>query len=272
MNTTLRNVLFVLLLLGIMIAGLVWYFVAKPHPSLPTVGTSTPSTANTSNSDFLPANPMRIIEHGAYYDADIQYPKSTPLLQTVSTSANDAAVQAMKGFEQNTLASFKENGNFANLTPKDAQTQGLDQGRKYELTIGYQMYHGTNAVSYVFTIYEDTLGAHPNTYYRAFTFDLKTGQNLALSDLFTPSSNYLDTVSSLSRAALVKLQGSSADPANFINPGTTANADNFQNFAIAGGSLVIFFPPYQVAPYSSGPQVIQISLGDLSNILKASYK
>jgi hypothetical protein len=108
-------------------------------------------------------------------------------------------------------------------------------------------------------------------YFQAFTFDNKTGQKLQLNDLFMPNSDYLETLSSIAQAELEQQLGQNADP-TLINPGTTADESNFQNFATDGEYLDIFFAPYQVAPYAYGSQVVRIPLTSLTNILKTQYQ
>jgi hypothetical protein len=269
MSPLLRISLVATLLLMIVLGGATWYWLGQSPSTTTSIGTSTPN--GTPVPLDLSPHEVHVLEHGTYYDAHTHYPSSTPLLQTAGAAANAAAVETMKVFSQNLLESFKGSNNLASMTPQQITAQGLDHGQKYSLSDDYDAYAGANTVSYVFSITEDTLGAHPNTYFRTFTFNLKTGQSLALSDLFQPTANYVDAVSTLTRAALIKQQGSAVNPADFINPGTTANADNFQNFAIDGSNLVIFFPPYQVASYAAGPQIVRIPLSQLSALLQSSY-
>lgn len=232
-------------------------------PNHPTA-TTTPTTEKA-----------HIVENGKYYDIQAYYPSATPL---PGTKASDAVV-TMKGFIQNTIDGFKENGNFAKLTPEDIKIQGLGPDRKYSLEIEYDMYKGARTISYVYTLSSDTLGAHPNTYYRTFTFDTITGESLALDDLFTTGAPYLERVSKQVRADLPHLissidqGGTPAEPdTETINAGTQPQEDSFQNFAIEGGMLRIIFPPYQVGPYSIGTVVDPIPLSTFKSILKAEYK
>lgn len=266
-----KNILFAVFLLLIMFGLLAWYLLAKPGPKLPTAATSTPAVVTNQTKPDFSAPPLHIIEHGQYYDSDLQYPSATPLAKPATPAADAAAVQSMKSLAQTTLATFKKNGQFDTLTPADAQIQGLDQGRKYALSDNYTPYAGSQTISYVFNIYEDTLGAHPNTYFHTFTFDLKTGQSLMLSDLFVPGSNYLTELSTLSRAALAKQEGADVDQMSLIS-GTAPTSDNFQNFAIDGTDLVLTFPPYQVAAYSLGTQTVRIPLAQIKSLLKPEYQ
>jgi hypothetical protein len=271
MTVRTKNLLFVAFLLIVMAVLLAWYLIERPSPKLPTAATSTPATSQIQPKPDFSAAPLHIIEHGQYYDADLQYPSATPFSNSSNTSANTDAVQAMKNFTQTTLATFKKDGQFDTLTPADAQIQGLDQNTKYALSDSYIPYSGSHTISYVFNIYEDTLGAHPNTYFHTFTFDTQSGKSLSLADMFVSGSDYLNRLSTLSRAVLTKQQGSDTD-ASMITGGTTSTAENFQNFVIDGNYFVIIFPPYQVGAYSLGTQTVRIPLTDLKSELKPEYQ
>lgn len=247
------------------LCGIVLYASMKPSPA------KAPSVVDTSG---LPAGSY--VEHADYYDIATNYATSTPLT-SVSAAADAAAVASIKSFISDTITQFKTDGNFANLTPADVQTMGLGEGRKETLEIKYLISTSPRTVSYIFTTYEDTLGAHPNTTFKTFTFDTTSGKELALADLFTAGSDYLGTLSTISRAQLPAVIGDAATSdstfaTNFIDPGTTPDAKNFENFFLDNQTLVVLFPPYSVAPYSSGPQTLYIPIADLTNVLKAEYQ
>jgi hypothetical protein len=189
---------------------------------------------------------------------------------SASASADATAVNAMEAWVNITAAQFKDENQLENLSAEDIQTQGLGPDKKYVQSMGYDTYRSAHTLSYLFNIYEDTLGAHPNGYYHSFIFDSATGAQLQLSDLFTPGSKYLDALSTATRASLYASLGDNAIP-EFVDPGTTADASNFQFFAVDGSDLVIFFPPYAVGPYSIGPQTVRIPLLQLTKILKPAY-
>jgi hypothetical protein len=237
-------------------------YVAYYHP-----GTPAPSTT-------LALPPGSYTEHAAYYDIAANYPTTTPL----SSSADAAAVAQIQSAISGIISQFKTQGNFANLSPNDISMMGFDQGKKESLQIEYLIGSGPHTVSYIFTTYTDTLGAHPNTDFATFTFDTdpstssgQAGQALALSDIFASGSDYLGTLSTLARQALPAIIGQGSDP-SFINPGTTPDASNFKNFFFDNSDFVILFPPYQVAPYSSGPQTLRIPVTQLDSILNPAYQ
>lgn len=267
MNNKHTAVIAVGALLVIFVIIAIWYMATHQAPPVfvPQTATTTPSTTSLG--------PQHITENGRYYTIDTQYPGSTALKTTAGAQADAAAVATMKAFLEKEIARFKDNGNFANLTQKDIELQGLDQGRQYALQVEYKTYQSPHTVSYVYTLYEDTLGAHPNAYYRTFTFDTGTGAQIELDDLFTTSA-YLQTLSVTARTDLTTIIRTltKSDPdVEYISRGTTPDADNFQSWYVDGSNLVLVFPPYQVGPYAIGTILDPIPLSKLSSILKAIY-
>jgi hypothetical protein len=270
MSTTLRNVLFVIIgLLVIIILILSWFFLKpilfKPSQtatSTPLAATSTPVTTSG------PAPAAHITAGNQYYTADMQYPSSTPLATSAGTQADANAVQIIKTATQLAITTFVQDADLTN--PPQGERDSM-QGQKYSLSSTYKLYTGPGTISYVYTINEDTLGAHPNSSYATFTFDSQTGQQVPLYDLFNSGADYLDILSTTARTILTAQLGSAADP-SFIDPGTTADNTNFQDFALDGTNLDFFFAPYEVAPYSSGEQIVKIPLNQLSSVLKPHYQ
>lgn len=234
----------------------------RPH-------TPTPSDASAGDTAAVP--PQTVEEHAQYFDITAQYPQTTPLKAAVGVSADDKAVGAMKSFVLDTIGQFKKDGRFDSLTPKDIEMMGFDQGRKLSLNITYLSAASPRTVSYMFTISEDTGGAHGNQFFDTFTFDMKTGLPLVLGDLFVPNTDYLGLISTKTAEALTKILAPYAD-ARMIADGTKPTEDNFGNFFLDGSNLTFLFPPYQVAPYAAGPQTVAIPLETFAGMLKAEYR
>ena len=257
-----RNTYVGVALILLIIGGIVLYFSMRPAP------TKAPATASEA-AIILPATGYS--EHTKYYDITASYATSTPLLRSVGPASDVAARSLMLGFVRDTIQNFKTDGNFANLTSEDIKVMGFDKGRKETLDITYRIASSPRTVSYIFTIYQDTLGAHGNTFFRTVTFNTKTGAPLALADVFSPGTNYLTTLSSISRTKLPGIIGQGADM-TFIKNGTEPKKENFQSFYLDAKNFVILFAPYAVAPYSSGAQTLRIPLSQLSSILKPEYR
>jgi hypothetical protein len=169
------------------------------------------------------------------------------------------------------VASFKERGNYENLSAEDIAMMGYDEGRKQRLSMTYEAHEAHATLSYVITIYEDTGGAHGNTYFRTFTFDRATGESLRLEDIFVEGADYLALLSQLSREKLAASLGTYADT-EYVESGTLPLEESFQSWYLEGGALVLLFPPYQVAPYAAGAQEAHILLPELGTTLAPEYR
>jgi len=263
-NARRMEILGIVILVGLVLAFTVWYMAThkapEPFSGIPEVATTTPEALA----------PKVIEEHGQYYDIEVSYPAETALKGALSLEADLEAVSVMEDFVEESVNEFKKQGNFENLTPEDVQIMGLSEDRKESIQISYEEIKGEKTVSYVYTLYVDTLGAHPNTFYRTFTFDLTTGAELDITSLFVPRSDYLRRLSAISQFELAKSLGEFAN-VEYIGQGTKPEALNFQSFVIEKDELVLLFPPYQVAPYAAGSQEVRIPLEQLTEILKPSY-
>lgn len=258
------------LVLIIALGGLFWYLGAFPAPFSPgSSATSTPAGVT---------GPQTIEEHAEYYDIEATYPGRTPLNESSGASADAAAVATMKAWQEETIAQFKADGGFANLSAEDIAMFGYADGRKQALQIDYELYMGDRTVSYEYTVFADTFGAHPNAYMRTFTFDALTGKELALADIFDGKAPYLAVLSEKSRAVLIPhIAEVSAIPVaeldtTYLESGTEPTQENFQWFYFDRDDFVIVFPPYQVGPWALGRQEARIPKAELSTILRTEYR
>lgn len=247
--------IFLLAVLVVVLAIGTWYALEGRPAKAP--GTDTTYA-------FLPIDgPYK--ESAPYYEIAANYATSTSL----SGSANASAIAMMRNFIGTTVTDFKTQGRFDHLTPEDISAMGFDQGRKETLQINYLIASSAHTVSYIYTIYEDTGGAHGNTVFKTFTFDTSSGALLGLGDLFA-SADYLTTLSVTARNLLPGMLGQFTND-TFIQDGTTPNEQNFQDFFFDNADFVVLFPPYQVAPYAAGPITLRIPSENLKGVLKTTY-
>ncbi len=101
----------------------------------------------------------------------------------------------------------------------------------------------------------DTGGAHPNTTYDSFVFDLRSQKRLTLADVFTDAPAALAVLSSLAQTRLALALDGLLFP-----EGYAPKAENFSVFVLDGADLVFTFPPYQVASYAQGTQTLRVPL------------
>jgi hypothetical protein len=138
----------------------------------------------------------------------------------------------------------------------------------WEMTINNEIYKFSDDIqTVVFNIHFYTGGAHPNSGYNTFTFDVKQGKQLTLEDLFQNGDVPWDIIAKLAKDDLKTQLGDMADEI-MLEPGTTAtNHDNYKNWALTDKSIIFFFDPYQVAAYAAGPQKVEIPFTTLHTLL-----
>ncbi len=108
-----------------------------------------------------------------------------------------------------------------------------------------------------------TGAAHPFATLSTNTFDLTTGDEIQLADLFRPGTPWLKTLSTESRKRLRAVPGLELS----FRDGTAPKAGNFLGWQLTTGGLKITFGEYQVGPYSEGMPAIVIPWSTLRPIM-----
>ncbi len=125
--------------------------------------------------------------------------------------------------------------------------------------------HEYNDIYYLqYFIYSYTGGVHYFLINKQFTYN-KNGEILELKDFFKDD-NYLEILSKLSYEELIKI-GANEDK-NWLKEGTKPILENFSLYYFDKEGLHLTFPPYQVAPWVSGPIKIVIPTSKLVKIIK----
>lgn len=118
------------------------------------------------------------------------------------------------------------------------------------LTITYDYYAYDSYDSYVFYIESFVFGAHPNHQIVSFTYDTLTNKMITIDTLLQKDPfilNYLSTNIRKQFANDKKIVDK-----NMLLEGTKPVPWNYQVFALTSRGILVFFPPYQIAPYSEG--------------------
>lgn len=155
---------------------------------------------------------------------------------------------------------------------KDWLDEKLEEFKQYEnyneikndFYTDYEL-HEYNGIYYLqYTIYSYTGGVHYFLINKQFTYN-KNGEILELKDFFKDD-NYLEILSKLSYEELIKI-GANEDK-NWLKEGTKPILENFSLYYFDKEGLHLTFPPYQVAPWVSGPIKITIPTSKLVKIIK----
>ena len=126
--------------------------------------------------------------------------------------------------------------------------------------------------SILFTIVDYMGGAHPNTYYTTFVFDLSLERQLTLDDLFTDTTAALAIVSPIVQQHVLDQLGSDYTDTQWLETGTGTNPANYQNFVFSEEGLLCVFPPYQLAAYAAGSFRVTIPYETLAGVLAPEFQ
>lgn len=233
------------------------------------------SAPKTTQATSLPADQSSTKR----YKIDISLPQlpsdAAPLATTLRQVANTAKREFLK------------------MLP-DPQQFPEFADRQMSLTLDFKQVADTaRFISVRETGGEFTGGAHPIPIDASFVYDRKLQQVIPLTALFKAPDDARQQLADFSRKALMqqldkradKLSGE--DAANWrkssiemISEGTKATAVNFSYFVVRAGAnksapspgISLIFPPYQVAAYVAGTQIVEVPAAQLSGLLKPAYQ
>lgn len=203
-------------------------------------------------------NPIRITTEKISYQTNnltvnIQYPQlqdlSDPAIQNnLNSRFKSKALQAEAAAKQSAAALTKEE---------------LNRNVQVESYFDYSIkYNQKGILSIVFADYRFNGGAHGTTVQSSDTFDLNTGTELTVKDLFTDKADYVSLISSEIKAQMAERN---ITPYLLV-PFNAIKTD--QDFFLANNSIVIYFQQYEYAPYSFGILEFPISFHSLGGNLK----
>src|SRR5204862_7156403 len=108
--------------------------------------------------------------------------------------------------------------------------------------------------------------AHPNSNYVTVNYDIKSGRDIQLKDLFKPNSKYFAAISRYCIPKLKKKLG--ADASEMVDQGAAPREENYKNWCITGSGLLILFDSYQVTSYAAGPQQVMIPFSRIADLIE----
>lgn len=155
---------------------------------------------------------------------------------------------------------LKQVKDFMEIAASDIQEKQI-----YTLDISHDEYSYKNIRSFVLYTSTYTGGAHPNQGIWTCVYDASKNEFVTISDLVLKNASILDILSRESRKILINNKG--IVNKDMLLEGTMPNASNFSNFVFTQQGLLLYFLPYQVAPYSSGSFKIVIPYSCFDNQL-----
>lgn len=139
-------------------------------------------------------------------------------------------------------------------------------GIKAEVYFTYDVKYNSNGyLSIVFQDYIYSGGAHGLTVQSSHTYDLKTGKEYAIKDLFKSGTDYVSIIS-----AEVKKQMQEGDMSYTLTPFEAIKPD--QGYYLSNSGLVIYFQQYEYYPYAMGIPEFTIDYSQLSELLNPEFE
>ncbi|OBG83659.1 hypothetical protein A5733_24015 [Mycobacterium sp. NS-7484] len=102
--------------------------------------------------------------------------------------------------------------------------------------------------SLVFEVYQNVGGAHPQTWYKAFNYNLATRAPITFDTLFKPGARPLDVIFPIVQRELQKQSGVE----QAIPPAVGLDPVHYQNFAITDDSVIFFFGQGELLSEAAG--------------------
>ena len=225
--------------------------VSQSFTPIPTL-TSSPPTEISAQTIEVQISDINETNNEPAYTIKAQMPSlhgsDNPHVSNFNSLLNGTVTNTINQFKNDVLA-----------IPSDLPVSGGSFLDSQFSVIGQQDYFWS--VKFDITTYYAG-AAHPGHYSITLNYDLASGREIALAELFVPGSNYLQTLSDISKTQLA-----TRDIAfDSFSSGANPLPENFNRWNISVDGLVITFDEYQVAPYAAGPQLVVIPFSELQGI------
>lgn len=202
-----------------------------------TISLSQDSAALKDNFSSADDQVKIITREINYKDEDISINLKIPI---ISGLKNKTTQNIINGAIVKKVIDFKDS---IKLQAKQDKTKM----HPYEVVSTYFVsLNKNNILSLTLELYAYTAGAHGMTYRVPYNIDLENGKQLELKDLFKEGVNYKDIIN---KEIEKKIQAS--EDWMFFEGAFKGISDD-QPFFIKDGSIVIYFPLYEIAPYAVG--------------------
>jgi len=228
----------------------------------PTTPTAMPTSTNMPpTATSVPLYQQVTVSTISFNDSgkspDYTITAQIPALEGNSDPRAAAFTTAMHDLVQGLIDDFKKNLAQNPVTPVKAASY---------LDIKFSVVSPPGNILSVKYLVEGYLAgmAHPYHLNPTFNFDLESGKELSLADLFLSNVDYLTPISEYCVAELTRRDiGFTSDFAQGADP----KPENYKNWNITADGLVITFDEYQVAPYVAGPQAVTIPYTELKSLI-----
>jgi Protein of unknown function (DUF3298) len=124
-------------------------------------------------------------------------------------------------------------------------------------------YQAPGSESVVFEVFQNVGGAHPQTWYQTFNYNLAAGAPITFDTLFKSDANPLDVIFPIVQRELQRQTGVE----RAILPGDGLDPSNYQNFALTDDAVIFFFGQGELMPEVAGATHVAVPRAALQPVL-----
>lgn len=197
-----------------------------------------------------------------FYEYEVNFPKLTIKPENTSTEISKNFNEEVEKFINSYLKGYAKDGliekkEIVDIILKEDSLEAKDNHMVYSLNISYLTNETTDGVlSIKFIVDHFSLGAHGNTYFKTFNYDLKTGKFLTIEDLLNVGTD----------GNIAKLDKLIAE--NYNNPlscfdVTPKSTLKDMQFSITEENAVFSYEPYILGTYTCGSCTILVPISKL---------
>lgn len=189
-----------------------------------------------------------------------------PYLKNPGNSSGIAKINEYYGIQFDDFISsvLAEGLETARTDKKAAQSGGYEfRPHVYERSAEIS-YNGNNLLSVLNLQYENTGGAHPNSFWLSETFDVRTGKKLALPDILGGSKE--EALAKVYQTVLDKIKATEGTKDFVYQEGYQEYVSkNYaeDDFVLTGNSLMFYYQPYAIAAYAAGIPSFELAYNQL---------
>ena len=183
---------------------------------------------------------------------------------------NETIIDKMKAstFDESTHATFDDLWKTFTSEHKTATEEFPDFVQPWALDRNAEIvFQNSEVLSIQFNSYQNTGGAHPNSFMYYLNYDLKNRRELTLEDII-PLKN---------QPALLQIAEKTFRQAQNIPDSSGLNEQGFffednqfqlaKSFTIQKEGLLLYYNPYEIAPYAAGPIELLLPFDQLEDII-----
>jgi hypothetical protein len=129
----------------------------------------------------------------------------------------------------------------------------------YEMVITSESLRSAQTRSVVLKLFQAAGGAHPTSWFKAFTYDTARGKPVTFDTLFAPGADPLTVIFPLVQRELESRTGLPGS----ISPGDGMDPSHYQNFAITDDAVIFYFARAELLPSYAGESSVKIPRSSL---------